>query len=116
MVGPSGFDQSTGTLTEPQSTSGLFGHGFQTTVDGAALAVPAVLMATADPAAATAATAAATVAARTILRVRRDGADRDALSFMPPLKTEDCCGGVCVFRYARDTGDPRHQGTGASRQ
>ncbi len=61
MVGPFGFNQSTGTVTVPQSTSGLSGHGFQFTVDGAALAVPAVLMAAADPAAATAATAAATV-------------------------------------------------------
>ena len=25
---------------------------------------------------------------------------------MPPLKTEDCCGGVCDFRYARDTPNP----------
>jgi hypothetical protein len=23
-----------------------------------------------------------------------------------PLKTEDCCGGVCAFRYARDTPNP----------
>ena len=33
------------------------------------------------------------------------------LRSMPPLKTEDCCGGVCDFRYARDTSKPRHQGT-----
>jgi hypothetical protein len=30
----------------------------------------------------------------------------DALWFMPPLKTEDCCGGVCDSRYARDTRNP----------
>jgi hypothetical protein len=29
---------------------------------------------------------------------------------MPPLKMDDCCGGVCDFRYARDTRNPRHQG------
>ena len=29
---------------------------------------------------------------------------------MPPLKTEGCCGGVCDFRYARDTRSPRHPG------
>ena len=28
---------------------------------------------------------------------------------MPPLKTEDCCDGVCDFRYARDTWNPRHR-------
>src|SRR5215207_5833104 len=43
----------------------------------------------------------------TILRVRRAGADSDALWCMPPRKTEDCCGGVCDFRYARDTRNPR---------
>ena len=42
----------------------------------------------------------------TILRVRRGGADRDALWFMPPLETEGRCGGVCDFRYARDTRNP----------
>jgi hypothetical protein len=25
---------------------------------------------------------------------------------MPPVKTEERCGGVCDFRYARDTADP----------
>jgi predicted DNA-binding transcriptional regulator YafY len=28
---------------------------------------------------------------------------------LPPLKTEDCCDGVCDFRYARDTWNPRHR-------
>jgi hypothetical protein len=51
----------------------------------------------------------------TILRVWRGGDDRDALWFMPPLETEGRCGGVCDFRYARDTRSPRHQGTRANR-
>jgi hypothetical protein len=29
---------------------------------------------------------------------------------MPPPKTEERCGGVCDFRYARDTRNPRHPG------
>ncbi|MEV5749841.1 hypothetical protein AB0L00_18630 [Actinoallomurus sp. NPDC052308] len=51
--------------------------------------------------------------ARAVLRVRRDGADGDSLWSMPSLNTEDCCGHVCDFRYARDTPNHRHQGSGA---
>jgi hypothetical protein len=42
-----------------------------------------------------------------ILRVRRGGADGDALWFMLPLETEGRFGGVCNFGYVRDTRNPR---------
>ena len=45
----------------------------------------------------------------TILRVRRGGADGDALWFMPSLETESRCGGVCNFGYARDTPESRRR-------